>query len=73
MGLLETAADGANTALGKLARTQKDLNSELQKMLDADEKLAAEGLDLTMNQMIKRQGDRLTSAALGASLKQLRD
>jgi len=70
-GLLETAADGANTALGKLARTQKDLNSELRKMLDADEKLAAEGLDLTMNQIIKRQGDRLTSAALGPSFKAL--
>lgn len=72
-GFLESAADGANTALGKLARTQKDLNSELQKMLDADEKLAAEGLDLTMNQLLKRQGDRVSSAALGASLKQLRE
>ena len=70
-GLLETAADGANTALGKLAKTQKDLNVELQKMLDADEKLAAEGLDLTMSQLIKRQGDRLTTAALGPSLKAL--
>ena len=71
MGLLETAADGANTALGRLAKTQKELNKELQNMLNADEKLAAEGLDLTMNQMIKRQGDRLTSAALGPSLDAL--
>ena len=71
LGLFETAADGANTALGKLARTQKDLNAELQKMLNADETLAAEGLDLTMSQMIKRQGDRLSSAALGPSLKAL--
>ncbi len=70
-GLLETAADGANTALGKLAQTQKDLNKELREMLNADEKLAAEGLDLTMNQIIKRQGDRLTSAALGPSFKAL--
>lgn len=72
-GLLETAADGANTALGKLAQTQKDLNKELKEMLNADEKLAAEGLDLTMSQMVKRQGDRLTSAALGPSLKMLRE
>jgi hypothetical protein len=70
-GFLETAADGANTALGKLARTQKDLNAELQKMLNADDTLAAEGLDLTMSQMIKRQGDRLSSATLGTSLKAL--
>lgn len=68
LGFFEAAADGANTALGKLARTQKDLNKELREMLNADEKLAAEGLDLTMNQIIKRQGDRLTSAALGPSL-----
>ena len=71
MGLLETAADGANTALGRLAKTQKELNKELQNMLNADAQLAAEGLDLTMNQMIKRQGERLTSAALGPSLKAL--
>lgn len=70
-GLLETAADSANTALGKLAQTQKDLNKELREMLNADEKLAAEGLDLTMNQIIKRQGDRLSSAALGPSFKAL--
>jgi len=72
MGLLETAADGANTALGRLAKTQKELNKELQNMLNADAQLAAEGLDLTMNQLIKRQGERLTSAALGPSLKALR-
>jgi hypothetical protein len=71
LGFFEAAADGANTALGKLARTQKDLNKELREMLNADEKLAAEGLDLTMNQIIKRQGDRLTSAALGSSLDAL--
>ena len=49
-GLLESAADGANTALGRLAKTQKELNKELQNMLNADAQLAAEGLDLTMNQ-----------------------
>jgi hypothetical protein len=70
-GMLEGAADGANTALGKLTRTQKELNKELQNMLNADEKLAAEGLALTMNQLIKRQGERLTSAALGPSFKAL--
>ena len=70
-GLLEGAADGANSALGRLARTQKELNKELQNMLNADVQLAAEGLDLTMNQMIKRQGDRLVSAALGPSLDAL--
>jgi len=72
LGLLSSAAEGANTALGKLAQTQKELNKELLEMLNADKKLAAEGLDLTMNQILKRNGDRLTSAALGPSLRALR-
>ena len=72
LGLLSSAADGANTALGKLARTQRELNKELLEMLNADKKLAAEGLDLTMNQILKRNGDRLSSAALGPSLEALR-
>ena len=71
-GLLSGSVDTANTALGKLVRTQKDLNRELQEMLNADMTLAAQDLNLTMSQMIKRQGDRLTSAALGPTLSVLR-
>jgi hypothetical protein len=71
-GLLKGSVDTANTALGKLVRTQKDLNRELQEMLNADMTLAAQDLNLTMSQMIKRQGDRLTSAALGPTLSVLR-
>lgn len=71
-GLLGSGIEAADTALGKLLSTQKNLNNELKEMLGADEKLAAENLNLGLNQLIKRSGDRLTSAALGPTFAAFR-
>lgn len=72
MGLLNKEAASADTALGKLVKTQKDLNKEIKNMLDADTDLAEADLKLTFNQLVKRQGNRLISANLEGTLKALR-
>ena len=69
LGLFTAGVDSADTALGKMLKTQKDLNKELKEMLGADEKLAAENIDLGLTQNLKRAGDRLTSARLGSTFK----
>ena len=71
LGLFTSGVDSADTALGKMLNTQKDLNKELEEMLGADKKLAAENIDLGLTQNLKRAGDRLTSARLGSTFKAL--
>ena len=73
LGLFTAGVDSADTALGKMLKTQKDLNKELREMLGADEKLAAENIDLGLTQNLKRAGDRLTSARLGSTFKAFQD
>ena len=71
-GLLNKEAEGADTALGKLVKTQRELNKELENMLNADKNLAEADLKLTFNQLVKRQGNRLISANLEGTLKALK-
>lgn len=72
MGLLNKESAAADTALGKLVKTQRELNKELQNMLNADKDLAEADLKLTFNQLVKRQGNRLISANLEGTLTALR-
>jgi len=73
LGIFGTQADITENALQRLLHTQRELNKELEEMMKADEKLAKEKIALPLNQLVKRQGERLTTAALGPSFEAYRE
>ena len=72
-GMLGGQVKYAESELSKLLRTQKDLNKELDKMLDADRQMAEANLALSLSAIVKRQGERLVSANVGVTIQRLNE